>query len=403
MLSCLVPLRAVAAPASDQPGSDSGPPRVLTPDNSSTFASLSRFTELLDALQKYYIQPSRIRPGPNTTVALRAFVRSVDPEADLLSPEEVASTNAAAGADVGIDCAIGDDYPVIIAPRDDSPAQEAGLLAGEQLMAVDGKSMLHARRVEVQQLLRGPANSPVTLRVLDPTTRATRDVRLQRAARKTPAGVVLKFLSGRIAYCRVPEFTHAAVEALHTAMARAKEERAPGVILDLRDNAGGKFEAAQVAASMFLPAGAPIVALDYADPSQRTSFVSDQGEKFTAPLVLLVNGGTAAEAEMVAAALQDHKRAQLIGSKTFGRGLLTTSVTLSDGCVLSVPTAYYRRPSNQIMHGIGVTPDIVVAVPRDTERLLAHIGFATFNWKNDKNAVLKTDLPLAKALAALAR
>jgi len=403
VVSCLVPLLAVAATGADRSSSEPGLPRVLTPDSSTAFESLSRFTELLEALQKYYVQPSRVRTGPHTTAALRAFVRSVDPEADLLTSEEISSADTGAKANVGLDLAIRDDYPVIIAPRDESPAQDAGLLAGEQLVAIDNRSMLHARRVEVQQFLRGPASSPVTLRILDTATHATRDVRLQRAERSSAPGIVLKFLTGRIAYCRVTEFTHAAVEALHTAMARAKEEHAPGVILDLRNNAGGKFEATQVAASLFLPAGAPIVALEYANPSQRTSFVSDQGDKFTAPLVLLVNGGTAAEAEMFAAALQDNKRAQLVGSKTFGRGFLTTSVTLSDGSVLSLPTAYYRRPSDQMLDGTGLTPDVVVDLPRDTERLLAHIGFATFNWTNDKNAVLKTDGPLGKALSLLTR
>ena len=390
---CLVLWLAVAGRAADEPA-------VLTPDNPSAFRSLSRFAELIGALQKNYLEPARIGSSERTTVALRAFVRSLDPEADLFAPDETATTNAAANAaaDIGLRFAMRNDYPAVIAARDDSPAQDAGLLAGEQLIAIDDTATLHARRIELEQRLHGPANSSVTLTVLDPATRAVRDVRLQRAAPSASPGVVLKFLNNRLAYCRIPEFTHAAVETLHIAMARAKEERVSGVILDLRNNAGGGFEAMQVAASLFLPAGVPIVALDYADPSQGATFVSDQSDKFTAPLVLLVNGGTAAEAEMFAAALQDHKRAQLVGSKTFGRGFLTASVTLGDGSVLSVPNAYYLRPSKQILQGAGLTPDLVVDLPREAERLLSRLGFSTFNWKNDKNAVLKTDLPLARAL-----
>ena len=97
------------------------------------------------------------------------------------------------------------------------------MLHGEQLIAVDNQPVLHARRIEVQQLLRGPVNSSVTLSVLDPAAGTVRDVRLQRAARGSSSGVVLKFLN-KVAYCRVPEFTHAAVEALHTAMVRAKDK-----------------------------------------------------------------------------------------------------------------------------------------------------------------------------------
>jgi carboxyl-terminal processing protease len=391
---CLAVWLTVAVRAADEP-------TVLTPDNPSAFASLSRLTQLLDALQKNYVQPLRVSPGQHIAVALRAYVRAVDPEAELLTAEEAASTNAAGSADIGLSFAVRDDFPVVIASRDDSPAQDAGLLPGDQLVAIDNQPLCRARRVEVQQLLRGPPDSPVTLRVLDPATRVEREVRLRRAARTSSPGVVLKFVARRIAYCRVPEFTQTTAEALHTAMGRAREERAPGVVLDLRNNAGGAFDAAQVAVSLFLPAGAPIAALDYAEPSQRTTFVSDEAEKFTVPLVVLVDGGTAAEAEMFAAALQDNNRAQIVGSKTFGRGLLTKSVTLGDGSVLSVPTAYYLRPSKQILQGAGLRPDVTVEVPRETERLLVHFGFSTFNWVNDRTAVLKTDRALARALSLL--
>lgn len=396
LLSCLLLLPA-GSRAADQP-------QILTP-NASSFESLSRFIEVLEALQKNYAQPSRIDISQHTLVALRAFVRSVDPEADLLAPNELASTDISSDAsgNIGLSFAIREDYPIVIAPRDDSPAQDAGLLAGERLIAVNGTPTLHARRVEVERLLRGPANSPVTLRVLDPTTSTVRDVQLLRAVPNASPGVALKFLDKGVAYCRVPEFSVAAVEQLHAAMVRAKSERASSVILDLRNNAGGAFEAAQVAASIFLPKDANIVALEYANPNQRTTFVSDQNKKFTAPVVVLVNGGTAGEAEVFAAALQDNKRAQLVGSKTFGRGFLVAPVALGDGFVLSVPTAYYLRPSKQSLQGVGLKPDLVVDLPRDTERLLDRLGFSTFDWAHHKTQVLRTDLPLAKALSLLGK
>jgi carboxyl-terminal processing protease len=388
---------ALAAHATDEP-------RILTP-NSSSFESLSRFTELLDTLQKNYVQPSRIDTGQHTTAALRAFVRSIDPEADLLTPDEVATTNAStnAAADTGLRFALRGDYPTIISPRDDSPAQDAGVLPGEQIVAVDKMPLFQARRTTVERLLRGPANSRVMLRVLDPTTSAIRDLRLSRAAPSPSASVSLKFLDKGVAYCRVPEFTLAVVENLRAAMARAKSERASGVILDLRNNPGGAFEAAQVAASMFLPKDANIVALEYAHPSQRAAFVSDEGKKFTMPLALLVNAGTAGEAEMFTAALQDNRRARIVGGKTFGRGFLIAPVALSDGSMLSVPTAYYMRPSQEMFYGTGLMPDVVVDLPRQTERLIERIGFSTFEWPSHRTQVLGTDLALAKALSLLAK
>ena len=389
-------LLAICAQAADEP-------QILTP-GASSFESFSRFTELLDALQKSYAQPARVHTGQRTTAALRAFVRSLDPDADLLAPDEVPATNAAtsASAGIGLHFAICDDYPIVISAGDNSPVQGSGLLAGDQIVAIDGQSTWHARRIEVERLLRGPANSSVSLRVLDPGSSAVLNVGVQRAAPGSSRGVALKFLDPRVAYCRIPEFTPAAVENLRSAMARAKSRRALGVVLDLRNNAGGAFEAAQVAASIFLPAGATIVSLEYASPSQRTTFVSDQGRKLTAPVVVLVNAGTAAEAELFAAALQDHKRARLVGSRTFGRGFLAASVALADGSVLSVPTAYYLSPANQVFHGAGLTPDVIVDLPRETERALTRTGFGVFDWATDKTEVLATDRPLAKALSLLA-
>lgn len=379
-------------------------PRVLTPSPSS-FESLSRFTELLDALQKNYVEPSRIHESQHTTVALRAFVRSIDPEADLLTAEEIALTNESANgsADVGIRFALRGDYPTIVSAQDNSPAQDAGLLEGEQLLAIDKRSLFRARRFDVQRLMHGPANSRVTLRVVDPATGAAREFHLLRAKPAASPSVPLKFLDNGVAYCRLPEFTQPAVEDLRAAMARAKKERAAGVILDLRDNAGGTFEAAQVAASMFLPKAANIVALEYGEAGQRATFVSNAGEKFTMPLVVLVNAGTAGEAELFAAALQDNKRARIVGSRTFGRAYLTGFVALDDGSVLSLPTAYYQRPSKGTLQGRGVTPDVIVDLPRQTERLIERMGFSTFRWPAHRTEVLATDLPLAKAMSLLAR
>lgn len=396
LLSCAL-LSAIDGHAADEP-------RILTPAPSS-FETLSRFTALLEALQKHYVQPARINTDWYTTAALRGFVRSIDPEADLLTSEEAASTNESADttAGIGLSFVIRDDFPTVVSPRDGSPAENAGLLPGEQIIAIGDVPTPHARRLEVDRLLRGPADFPVNLRVGDPRTGAIRDLQLPRTARGSPRGAALRFLDQGVAYYRVSQFTQGTVENFRAAMTLAKGERAPGIILDLRNNPGGAFGAAQVAASFFLPRGAEVVSLEYANPAVRTTFVSDESLNVTAPLVLLVNGGTAAEAEVFAAALQDNKRARVVGSRSFGRGLLATPTRLSDGSVLVLPTAYYLRPSKQMLQDKGLTPDVIVELPRESERSLARAGFGTFDWRNDKARVLAADLPLAKALSLLAK
>jgi len=397
IVMCWIVCLAVVGQAADEP-------RILTP-NPSSFETLSRFTALLEALQKHYVQPARINTDWYTTVALRAFVRAIDPEADLLTPEEAASTNefATTAADIGLSFAIRDDYPTVISARDGSPAESAGLLAGEQIIAISDVPTSHARRLEVDRLLRGPANFPVNLRVADPHTGAIRDLHLPRTAPGSPPTAALRVLDQGVAYYRVSQFTRDTVESFRAAMILAKGERPVGIILDLRNNPGGVFSATQAAASFFLPQGTEVVSLDYADPTLRTGFFTDESLNVTMPLVLLVNGGTAAEAEIFAAALQDNKRARIVGTRSFGRGLYATSTRLSDGSVLVLPTAYYLRPSKQMLQGKGVTPDVIVELPREAERTLARAGFGTFDWKNDRAKILATDLPLARAVSLLAK
>lgn len=379
-------------------------PRVITPTPSS-FETLSRFTELLDTLQKNYVQPSRVNTEWYTTVALRAFVRSIDPEADLLSPEEAMATTEsnAVPADIGLRFVIRGGIPTVVSPSDGGPAQRAGLLAGDQIIAIDNSSTLLARHSEVERLVGGSVDSEVSLRVIDPISGSVRELHLHRAARGSPSMTALRMLDKGVAYYRLAGFSKDTADYLRTAMTLAKGEHATGIILDLRNNPGGGFLAVQPAASIFLPKGAEIVALEYAVPAMHTGFVSDEGAKATVPVVVLVNGGTAAEAEAFAAALQDNNRARIVGSKTFGRGFLAVSTRLANGSVLVMPTAYYMRPSKQILQDKGLMPDVIVELPRETERSLAMTGFGNFDWRNARAEVLATDLPLAKAFALLAK
>jgi carboxyl-terminal processing protease len=206
-----------------------------------------------------------------------------------------------------------------------------------------------------------------------------------------------------VAYYRLAEFSKDSVDDLRTAMILARGQHVTGLILDLRNNPGGPFLTVQPAASIFLPKDTEIASLAYADPAMHPVFFSNDGPKVTTPLVLLVNAGTAAEAEVFASALQDNHRAKIVGSKTFGRGFLATSTRLKNGSVLVMPTAYYMRPSKQILQDKGLEPNIIVELPREAERSLAIAGFGSFDWSKAKVQVLATDLPLAKALSLLAK
>jgi hypothetical protein len=267
-------------PAADQQQALAPPPSV--------YDAVSQFVRLLEILQKEYSDPSVIQSNAHIVAAMRAYVRSVDPDADLLSPEQ----------------------------------------------------LREKQRADTE-------NKPHEL---------------------APA---MMFLTKGIAFCRLREISVPAVETLRAQIKQAESGHARGIIVDIRDNAGGTLDAAVAAAQIFLPARAEIVTLGYSNPEHRATFVSENRKHCSMPVVLLVNSGTAVEAELFAAALRDHKRARLIGSKTAGRGRLSSLFPLSDGFALYLPAAYYLPPAKRPFHKIGLTPDVSVEPAGETDAALA--------------------------------
>jgi hypothetical protein len=237
-----------------------------------TADAFRQFAAILDVLQKHYIEPANVRPAERATLAFRQFVRSLDPGADLLSPDEFAAA-------------------------------------------------------------KNPTNAPA------------------------PGTAEITNLAPGIAYCRLTATDVVAARALREQLLPAR--RSHRLVLDLRDNPGGSLDGALQCASLFLPAQTRIVALDFARPEQRIGFVSDSSPKFHGPVVLLINAGTAAEAEIVTAALRDNGRALLVGSRTAGRAMNYELYALPDGSGLKIPTARYLPPSKRPFHGTGLWPDFV--------------------------------------------
>ena len=378
---------------------------VITPD-AATRDAFGQFANLLDTLQKHYVEPAKIQTGSQTREALRAFVRALDADADYLSPEEADAAKAPPDkdtGDIGLTVALRDNIMTVVTPLDGSTAQTAGLLGGEQIIALNSQPTLPMSPREFSTQLRGPIGTSVVLTLFDPETNTTRALAIERAAPAVVEPLKLKFLSNGIAYIRLSRFSVASVEQLLTQVKRAEEDRAKGMIIDLRNNPGGTLDAVLGAARLFVPAKAVMLSLEHAGEKRRVTFTSDDSRKFSAPVVVLVNGGTAAEAEVFAAALRDQQRARLVGSKTFGRGRHSASFPLPNGGVVVLPTALYLPPSKKPFHNTGLPPDIDVSLARDSERKLAAAGLGTFDWINDKSQMLATDLPLARALDLLAK
>lgn len=248
----------------------------------------------------------------------------------------------------------------IVRTFEGSPAQRAGLRAGDMVIKVNGQSIVGYSIYEAIALIRGPAGTSVTLTVERPGEREPFEVTVTRARITIPV-VEARMLPQGVAYIQLFDFSAQATRQLQEQLKALLAQNPRGLILDLRDNPGGFLDQAIQVADLFLDEG--VVAYERTRDGEERVFRSksgDPGEKI--PVVVLVNAGSASASEIVAGALQDRGRARLVGERTFGKGSVQLSHTLSDGSELRVTIARWFTPKNRAIHGQGLNPDIEVRV-----------------------------------------
>jgi carboxyl-terminal processing protease len=240
--------------------------------------------------------------------------------------------------------------------QESSPAAEAGVRPGDELVYVGERSVADVGVGRVAGLLRGREHTTVSVVVRRGAT--TRELRLTRATFTTD-DVVVEHLRGNIVLVQVRAFTRGVGRDVRQALAAADSGHARGVVLDLRDDPGGLLDEAADVASVFLDGG-PVVSYERRGKPVRTLDAPEGGD-LTTPLVVLVNSSTASAAEIVAAALQDRNRAVVVGSRTYGKGTVQEPTRLSDGSALELTVGRYLTPSGRSLEGVGVEPDVLVA------------------------------------------
>ena len=285
-----------------------------------------------------------------------------------LSPEMLATENRQIeGSFEGIGALLSvnqDGNPIILSPLDDSPAQKAGLRAGDIILMVDGQDVSHASVNDVVQKVLGPAGTKVTLTVRNPDDNKTRTITITRA-KIVVNNVTWQMLPGtQVAHIRIAQFSNNVTGDLQNAIKAAQAQGARGILLDLRNNPGGLLNEAVSVTSQFLSSGNVMQAKD-ASGKVSTIPVEKDGIATSIPLVVLVNEGTASASEITAGALQDYGRAQLVGEKTFGTGTVLNQFRLSDGSAILLATEEWLTPKGRVIWHQGITPDVIVALPAD--------------------------------------
>ena len=314
---------------------------------------------------QYLIQPvddEKMMQG-----AIRGMMESLDdPHSAYMDPVEYEDAQAPLEGYSGIGAWVNTEgeYLIITEPMKDSPAEEAGLEAGDQIIAIDGVDMTGTLPDLARQKILGEAGTQVILTVLREGVEEPFDIPITRAQITIPS-TEYRMLENDIAYVRLNTFSNSTGEELRAALQDLLAQNPNGLILDLRYNSGGYLDAAIQVGSEFLPDGV-VTYEEYADGSRDTINVSGDGIATDIPMVVLVNEWSASASELVAGALQDRGRAQLVGVTTFGKGTVQNWIPLSDNeGAVRVTIARWLTPNERNVTDTGLTPDVEVSISED--------------------------------------
>jgi len=317
----------------------------------------------------HYVDPSALNPQKLIYGAIQGMLSSLGDtdHTRFLTPADVQQENSQlAGHFVGIGIQVNlkDGRPVVVAPLPNSPAQKAGVEAGDVILDVNGHDTAQLTLTQLSADIRGPAGSAVSLMILRPKEQHTFTVMIARAAITVPAVDAHEFeVNGKsLIHIHVVQFSQQADAQLRAALQTANGDHVSGIILDLRDNPGGLLDQTIAVTSEFLTTGNVLLEQNR-DGTKHPDPVKPGGLAPTTPLVVLLNQGTASAAEITAGALQDQKRGTLVGATTFGTGTVLGTYTLSDGSEVLLGTQEWLTPDGHLIWHHGITPDQVVTLP----------------------------------------
>ena len=327
----------------------------------------SLFAEVYERIKREYVED--VDDHALMERAVRGMVAALDPHSAYLDSEEfeeIRLSTMGSYPGVGIEVAPGDGAVRVLHPIEGSPAQRAGLKSGDEIVRIDGAEV-GGDLAAATARMRGAPGSVVRLSIRRKGSGALLEFTLRRTEVEV-SSVVATTLEPGYGYLRITSFTETTADDVSHAILRLKRDNSSdlkGLVLDLRDNPGGVLEAGVAVADDFIERGV-IVSADGRTPEARFEMDATPGDLLNgAPLVVLVNGGTASASEIVAGALKDHGRALLIGRKTYGKGSVQTVMPLAHGGALKLTTSRYFTPSGASIQGKGIVPDIVERGPAE--------------------------------------
>ena len=368
-------------------------------ENKEIYEYLRTFSDVIDLVKRNYVE--EVKDKDIVYAAIKGILESLDPHSSFLPPDmykEMQTDTKGEFGGIGIEITIKDGFPTVITPIEDTPAFKAGMKSGDHIVKIDGKNTKNMSLMDVVKLIRGPKGKAVTLTVAREGTQGLKEYTVLRDT-ITVKSVKFRMISDEYGYIRLAQFQEKTSKDLDNALKELenanKGKPLRGLVLDLRNDPGGLLEQAVEVSDKFLSEGL-IVSIEGragrkgADDSKMKFYAQKKGVKYGGPMVILINEGSASASEIVAGALQDYKRAVIVGTKSFGKGSVQTIFPLGDGSAVRLTTAKYYTPKGRSIQSEGIVPDITVEnnLVRSREKMTP-LTEKDLEKKSDKNPVVK--------------
>lgn len=325
------------------------------------YENIKKFTDVLSLVQKYYVEP--VDSKKLIYGSIKGMLSDLDPHSSFMPPEmfkEMQVETQGSFGGLGIEITIRDGVLTVVSPIEDTPAFKAGVKAGDRILKINDELSKNMTLMEAVRKMRGPKGTKITISIMRQGLSELKEVEIVRDIIKI-ASVKSKSLADGIGYIRLTQFQErTSADMIKKIDELKKDGPLKGLVLDLRNDPGGLLNQAVRVSDYFLKSGL-IVYTDGRLKNQNMKYYAhDDGTEGDYPIVVLVNGGSASASEIVAGALQDHKRAVIMGTPSFGKGSVQTIIPLDDGAAIRLTTALYYTPNGRSIQAKGIKPDIIV-------------------------------------------
>ncbi len=337
------------------------------------YRQIEIFSDAITAIQHDYVETV---PSKDMIYgALKGMLSALDPYSQFMDPDtfkELQVETEGEFGGLGIEITIRDNLLTIITPLDGTPADKAGLKALDRIVKIEDKITKDMTLTEAVKLLRGKPGTDVRLTIMRESEKNFKEVTITRDIIEIKAVRKAMLLKDNIGYIKLSDFSEKTKSDLDRALEKLAKDGMDSLIFDLRNNPGGLLISSVETVSEFLPTGKLIVYTKGREKNQNIEYRSTGKTKFKdIPLIVMINGGSASASEIVAGAIQDHKRGIILGTKSFGKGSVQTVIPMRDGSALRLTTAKYYTPSGRTINEKGIIPDVTVKAEPPREKKLA--------------------------------